>query len=450
MTLPIFPSMLMTGKALARRFDMPMDEKLVQALSGQDTSAIPDATGQVIPEPSQIQPSGTQVPIQGAVQGQPQIQPQPIQPGDIAGALGAARPRQEFVQPQAPDIIGNVLAGRQIAEAPDTVQTVNGVQEPGITGEEPGFFERLDVFSDLPPGEQLARFGEIAKAFTGELATNPILQDQIAQVAQALSAREPRSFPFQLATGIRESAQGAQQDLLRQATLDRLAGREPDDRIDPNMLTLSPELRTRAQLGAIAEIGAAADIQKTISGIPTGQERAQQFELTEAQIAATDALTQQRDLETIQSLTGIGIGQEFDSTQLSLLRLINDTANKIAAQAGGIRGVTQDTAGNTTFQFINPERYTKVFNETRDAIVNNLVDVGALPENARLLSTRTRTDGNVSVPDVGTLDRATQPPENVLKDSRLKGATYLGTDGEFYYFDTSGDGRTDKKVPVGK
>ncbi len=447
MTLPLFPSILATGKALARRFDMPMDEKLVQALSGQDTSAIPDATGQVIPEPSQIQPSGTQVPIQGAVQGQPQVQPQPIQPGDIAGALGAARPRQEFVQPQTPDIIGNVLAGRQIAETPDTVQTLNGVQEPGITGEAR---EIPDAVAAEAPG-LLQRFGEGIGRFTSELATNPVLQDQIAQVAQALSAREPRSFPFQLATGIRESAQGAQQDLLRQATLDRLAGREPDDRIDPNMLTLSPELRTRAQLGAIAEIGAAADIQKTISGIPTGQERAQQFELTEAQIAATDALTQQRDLETIQSLTSAGIGQEFDSTQLSLLRLINDTANKIAAQAGGIQGVIQDPSGNTTFQFKNPEQYTRVFNETRDVIINNLINAGALPENARLLSTRTQADGNVSVPDTKSLDKTTQPPDSVVNDKRLpKNAKFLGSksdDGKvLYYFDTNGDGIADTAV----
>lgn len=446
MGLPIFSTALTTGRAIADRFSSPLEENLDILLGDQDTTAIPDATAAALPSPTQI--AGQNVPVPIPAPTTDQAQPQ-VQPGmDIGAALGQPRQREEFARPQDPNFVANLLGPQaQIAGAPESVQTVNGVQEPGIAEEGR---EIPDVAAAEAPN-LLQQFGESARAISGELATNPVLQDLLGQVAQALTAKDPTGFPFQLATGIRESAQGAQADIVRQNVLDTLAGREPDDRIDPNMLTLSPELRSRAQLSALSEVGAAASIQSTLAGIPTGQEREVAFELTQSQIDATNALTTQRNLETAQILTSTGIGQQFDSTQLSLMRLINDTANKIAAQAAGIQGVIQDAAGNTTFQFKNPEKYVEVFNNTRDPIINSMINNKALPESARLLSTRAQTDRNVPSPNVQTLNKTTQPPDSVRDDNRLpKNAKFVGSQKQngktLWFYDTTGDGRADTAV----
>lgn len=445
--MTIFSTGFLTGKALLDRLgdtDFPALPESSRVLSGQDTTVAPDATATALPSPEQIAGQAAQIPIE------PQQEVQPIPAGlsdiDIATILGAARPKQEFEQPQIPDLVSNVLAGRQQVQ-PDTVQTLNGVQEPGIAEESR---EIPDTVAAEAP-DALASFGDAIFKISGELATNPILQDELASIAQALTARSPQSFPFQLATSIRESAQGQQAEIARQAVIDRLAGREPDDRVDPNMLTLSPELRSQAQLNALNELNTAANIQKTLGGIQTPQEREVAFELTQAQIDASESLTTQRNLETVQLLTSTGIGKSFDSTQLSLLRLINDTANKLAAQAGGIQGVTQDASGNTTFRFKNPDKYTKVFIETRDQIINSMVASGTLPEEATLLTAPSEDGTNVAQPQVQTLDKTTQPPDSVSSDNRLpKGAKFIGSEKKdgvtLWYYDTTGDGRINTAI----
>ncbi len=464
MTVPIFPSILKIGESIARQFrgeEFYSPEELELELA---KAARQDSIAGVVPEAGQItgalQGVGPDVQQpQAAIQPQPlgpptpQIQPQPqIQEGsgmvDVARALGEARPREQFVQPQVPDLVSNLLAGRQIAETPETVQTLNGVQETGITGEAR---EIPDVVAAEAPG-MLERFGEGAKAITGELATNPVLRDLLSQVAQALSAREPQSFPYQLATGIRESAQAQQMDLVRQSVLDKLAGREPDDRFDLNMSVLPPDMQMQAVLSGYGELGAAADIQRSLAGIPTEQERAAEFELTQSQIDATDALVQQRYADIISTLFAAGAIDQFDSNTLGLLRFINQRATQAASLLFEHTGMGVGPSGEKTFLFKDPQKANEMINSLFNSQIQRLVNAGKLPESSMLLTRGpSETDANVPAPDAQTLDRTTKPPDSVTKDSRLpRGAKYIGNRAEngktLYFFDTTGDGKPDTAV----
>ncbi len=407
----------------------------------------------------------------GQIAGEPAttaLQPQPITPAqpaqaDVPAALGAAQTEaQPMVQPilpaaaqAVPDFVGNVLAPRseQIsAETSDVVQTLNGVQGPGIEGVAPLEGEISDVAAEKGPGA-LAKFGEFATAISGELATNPILQDLLGQVAQALTAKSPAGFPFQLASSIREYAQGAQQDIVRQSVLDVLAGRTPDERADPNRLTLSPELRKQGQIAGLNEFSAAIAGQAALADIETPEERALEFQLSTAQLQATQALTNKRNLEMLEILSGAGVEDQFTSTHLGLLRFINNKASEQAALIAGTTGIGIGPDGRPNFLYKDPIKANEIIKQITNTEITALVDVGELPESAMLLTSRDVTGKPTPVPNVQDLDTTTQPPSSVTNDKRL------GTDPKFmgskkeantgktiWYFDTNGDGKIDQGV----
>ncbi len=478
MGLPIVTSVLDIGRSIARQFrgeefysPKELELKLAE-IAKQDTAPAAATRGDTLDIVKRLEgeigakiSGGAQAPIQ------PQIQPsQPIQEGggmvDVAGALGEARPREQFVQPQVPDLVSRVLAGKQIAETPETVQTLNGVQEGGIAPQVqpqpvdvPSRFAGFRGTQEIPdavaaeaPG-MLERFGEGVKAIAGELGTNPVLRDLLSQVAQALSAREPQSFPYQLATGIREAAQTQQMGLVRQSVLDKLAGREPDDRFDLNMSVLPPDMQMQAILSGYGELGAAVDISEKLAGIPTEQERAAEFELTQSQIDATDALVQQRYADIISTLSTAGAIDQFDSNALGLLRFINQRATQTASLLFEHTGMGVGPSGEKTFLFKDPQKANEMIDNLFNSQVQLLVDAGKLPESSILLTRGpSETDANVSIPNTRSLDRTAQPPNSVAKDTRLpRGSKFIGSQREekgttLWWFDTTGDGRADTPV----
>lgn len=441
--------------------------------SDPDTASIIDVSNQLaLPVGDQPIIPGTMPPVQPALAGTapspaaqapvskaPAAQPAQSDVGSALGQVSAATPTQPFVQPQDPGFVANILSqpiqpGQGIATAPESVQTLNGIQEGTIRPTVSGEFEQptgeiSDAAAAGAPGA-LAKFGEFAQTISGELATNPILQDLLGQVAQALTAKDPTGFPFQLAGGIRESAQAAQVDLVRQDVLDRIAGRGPDDRVDLNQLTLSPELRKQGQLAGLSEFSAAIGGQTALAGIPSEQEREAEFELTQAQIQATQSLTNQRNIQTLEILTNAGVVDQFTSVHLSLINSINRMANQQAALVAGTTGVSIGPDGRPTFLFKDPTKANELIKEITNTQISALVDNGQLPESALILTDREAGQA-VTVPDATTLDTTVQPPKSVSSDKRLpSNAKFIGSkkdDGKtLWFYDTNNDGKADTAV----
>lgn len=438
---------LMTEDTLRRFEAATTEDELVRLLSEQGIGA-PPVLGQVA-TPEQ--------PIQMA---QPAQAAKPIQPtGDIAGALGGAMSRKQFAQQEAPvDFLARLLAERPDTGVPDTLQNLKGIQEPGTT-----IAERLKggvrgvaragaralATGEIPSGQEalagaggmLKGLSEAATAFSTELATNPVLQDQIGQIAQALTAREPESFPFQMASGIRASAQSRQADLLRQSIIGRLAGREPGDDVDIDVSILPLGMQEQITQSLVGEISSLASAQRDIAGIPTPEERLQEFEQNEAQIALTNA----RYLEIIKTLTDAGVVDRFDAGQLSLMRYVTAKANSTAAMTHSYTGMGIGPGGEKTYLWKNPKEAIKMVQEIESFMFENLIRVKKLDEAATILTTFPEEGADVTPPEIRGLDK-TPPPDSVLKDTRLKqGARYVGNSTEdgktTYWFDETGQGR---------
>lgn len=439
---------------------------------GQDTVNIADVGvgDQLAPTPDTAAALGVP-PAIAAAPSVPVAQPVTAQPSqtDAAGAL--AQPVQQQIPPviQAqPDFVANILAapsGPVPGETTDIVQSLNGVQEPGIEGAAPtrpvGADARFpgplageipDVAAEGAPGV-LAKFGEFAQTVSGELATNPVLRDLLGQVAQALTAKDPTGLPFQLAGGIRESAQAAQVEMVRQNMLDVLAGRGPDERVDINQLTISPELMKQGQVSALNEFSAAIAGQTALAGIQTPEERAAELQLTQTQVQATQQLANQRYLENIETLTGAGVVQEFNSTHLSLLRFINQKATDNAALVAGTTGSARGPGGEITYLFKDPEKARRIIEEQTRTQIAALVDAEELPESAMLLTTGVDDPSKITTaPNISGLDTSIQPPSSVANDKRLgPNPKFMGSKKEdggktLWYFDTNGDGKIDQAV----
>ncbi len=368
---------------------------------------------------------------------QPSTQPEP----QIAQALGQAPQSVQAIQPV------QVTTPYINVPEPELVQNLLAPQVDSV--------QKSDTIQEDPDGGLIGALRAGATA----IGTDPVIQDQLAQIAQALSTRSPNSFGFQLGSSIRESAQGRQVDIQRQATLDRLAGREPA--IDPSSLTISSGLKLQATQSALGEVRTAAGIEDILTnkpttaerqldanltaareaalraGIQTSVEREQEFRLNEVQIQATAAVAQQRNVEMMQALQGTA---DLESIHFSTLREIGNQANLAATQVAGIAGMTTDASGNRSFRFKNPEAYEATFNRIRNNEIEDAIQSGVLPS-----SVRTLMSGAIGQQII----QQNQTEADTAIQKAFPNAKLINTESRdgsiFYNYDTTGDGKADQR-----
>ena len=335
--------------------------------------------------------------------------------------------------------LGTVQAEATLQDVPPTTDFVQNILAPvaveGVQDDEGGFIGKL-----------------------GNILLDPVVQDQLAQVAMALSARSPTSFGFQLGSALSASARGEQSELLRQATLDRLAGREPT--IDPSTLTLPPNLRNQTIMSALGGIEDAADAKRAEAEIQTPQERKQEFEAKEAQIQATQALAVQRNLETLQVIDQLGMAKDLEPIHFSGLKRISEIANLAATSVAGVSKMTESIGpdGETvrSYRFKNPELYFKTYNEVYNDEIEEGIETGIFPKKVRTLKSGINAQLN-NVKTAPPFERASMNiRENLAATKKMRSkfpnAKYVGAAEKdsvtYYYYDTTGSGGAIMAIPA--
>ncbi len=304
-----------------------------------------------------------------------------------------------------------------IATQPFTAPTVNQIQRPSqaepIAAKElgPQVISKEDKQAQRIAGEEDDFFTQeldILKSIAVAVGSDPIVQDQLAQIAMALGAKDPGSFGFQLGKSISEEAQGKQAAQLRQHTLDVIAGREP--LTDPNLLTIGAETRESTITSAIQDEATALGIQQAQTRIATPQERElafatgqqnlaklaantitpaqaiQVYQLNAAQIGLTKARTTASILQAknIMAATGTPI----TSTDLSLYGKITLLGNAYASSiAGSESKMIISPTGEVTYQIENPTAFHAAFNEFANAEIDQAINTGAASSALRTLKT---------------------------------------------------------------
>lgn len=369
-------------------------------------------------------------------------------PDEFKAATTPSIGTEEFEQVSRTDFVGNLLAGEEELPPLEKPTSEKFKQAQRIAGHEQDFF--------------MQELGAL-KSAAFKIGTDPVIQDQLAQIAQALSAREPSSFGFQLGGALRESAQGQQASILRQSILDQLAGREPA--VDPNTLTLSAPLRQAAVTSTLSEVSTALGMEAQQAGIPTEQqqelafnveqarfvlanqeikseaERFQLFRLNEAQIGATMALQQQRQIETTSKIGEMQTqGIDITSTHQGVIDEIDKNANVIAAKAAGITGLTKGADDTVTYQFENPDKYVETYNTIRNQEIAQAIARGVLPKAATTLMSGAESQAAIAFRPQADRRMTSKFPNAVFKGTKTVGNVI------FYYYDTTGSGQADQSV----